>query len=271
MLDTATREQMQAVHRLLGELGHVKIAVSGGVDSLTLGLLAHRHPDTRARMYHAVSSAVPPAATERVRATAEAEDWDLRVIDAGEMQDEDYLKNPYRRCFHCKKNLYGSLARQLSGNILSGTNSDDLGDFRPGLQAAEQFSVRHPFVECAVDKACIRRICRHLGYADLAALPASPCLSSRVETGVRIESPVLGFIDRVENLLRDQLKPDVVRCRVRHDTISIQLDPASLTALSTADTGHWSERIRKLATPLGLPADIRFEHYRMGSAFVELT
>jgi len=152
--------------------------------------------------------------------------------------------------------------------LLSGTNADDLQDFRPDLEAARRHGVRHPFVECGVDKATIRRICRHLGHPELAELPAAPCLSSRVETGLRIDPAVLRLIDRLETLLRERLVPAVVRCRVRRDAVAVQLDPASLAALSAMDRADWCGLIRALAAPLGLPAGVTFEPYRMGSAFV---
>lgn len=269
MNEAATERQIGDLERLLRSLGRIKIAVSGGVDSLTLAILAGRSVGADAAMFHAVSPAVPRAATERVEATARAEGWRLHRVDAGEFLDEDYLRNPYRRCFHCKKNLYATLAGDLPGVTLSGTNRDDLGDFRPGLQAADAFRVRHPFVECGVDKGSVRRICRRLGYPRIADLPASPCLASRVETGMRIDPAALEFIDRVESLLRGALGAEVVRCRVRHDGIAVQLGADSLAALSSAAAEWWRERVLALARPLGLPSRVLFEPYRMGSAFVE--
>jgi uncharacterized protein len=275
----ASRDQarIEALQRLLADLGRVKVAVSGGVDSLTLGLLAGRAPGCRAVMFHAVSPAVPAAAGARVRETAQREGWDLRLVDARELADEDYAANPYRRCFHCKKNLYATLEAGIGAGdegqgtwtIVSGTNADDLHDFRPGLQAAERFEVRHPFVECGVDKAAVRRICRRLGYPEIAELPASPCLSSRVQTGLRIEPAMLGFVDRIELLIGAGLRPATVRCRIRDDGICIQLDEDCLAALSTADRETWRRHIEALAEPLPCPARVRFEPYRMGSAFVE--
>lgn len=268
MSEAIIRDQIHKLAGLLEDLAPVTIAVSGGVDSMTLAILAGRTLGDRATMFHATSPAVPPVATRRIEATARRECWNLRLVEAGEFADEDYRRNPYERCFHCKKNLYSTLAASIPGTILSGTNLDDMDDFRPGLQAAERFSVRHPFVDAALDKAAIRGICRELGYPDIARLPAAPCLSSRVQTGLRIEAGVLGFVDRVESTLRQAVRPSAVRCRIRPREIAVQLDPASLSNLSKEDAVGWKNRIRAMAGSLDLPAEIRFEPYRMGSAFV---
>ncbi len=264
----AIYQKIASVEGYLRPLGSVKIAVSGGVDSMTLAILAGRIPGQNTVVFHAISPAVPPEATHRVRGIAGREDWRLREIDAGEFADEDYLQNPYTRCFHCKKNLYGVLARELSGTILSGTNADDMADFRPGLEAARQFAVRHPFVACGITKIDIRRICRILGYAELAELPASPCLSSRMETGLRIDPAALRFVHRVERELRHSLQPAVVRCRIRHREIAVELDTESLAVLSQSQEDAWKERIGSLARHLGLPPMVTVQAYRMGSAFV---
>jgi uncharacterized protein len=271
--DSDVARHIEALQHLLAAGGgEVKIAVSGGVDSLTLALLAGRTPGCKATMYHAISPAVPSAAGPRVREIAQREGWTLRLVDSGEFNDEEYLSNPYRRCFHCKKNLYATLSAIDGGSggvILSGANSDDMQDFRPGLKAAEQFAVRHPFVECGIDKATIRRICHQLGYPDIAALPASPCLASRMETGLRIDPGLLGLIDEVESLLRDGLQADTVRCRVRHDGMRIQLDSRCLESLSSEEIEQWRQHIGDLAGPLHGVSEVHFEPYRMGSAFVE--
>jgi uncharacterized protein len=267
VVSTPTDDERSRLERLLRELAPVRIAVSGGVDSLTLAILAGRVLADQAAMLHAVSPAVPAEATRRVTEIAALEGWALRLIDAGEFEDEAYLENPYDRCFYCKAHLYGAMARVGVGTLLSGTNTDDLDDYRPGLRAASDHGVRHPFVECGIDKAGLRALCRGLGYPEIAALPAAPCLSSRVETGIRIDPEALAFVHRVERELADALRPQIVRCRLRAASVAVELDEAALGLLNGARQA-WHERIAGLARLHGLPDEVCFESYRRGSAFV---
>ncbi len=153
-----------ALERVLDELGDTALAVSGGIDSLTLAVIACRQKP-ESQVFHAVSPAVPSSATQRVQDFARRHNWQLNIFDAGEFTDASYRKNPVNRCFFCKGNLYHSIAGQTILPILSGTNLDDLDDFRPGLIAAKQHGVHHPYVTAKIDKTAIRNIARHLDDA----------------------------------------------------------------------------------------------------------
>jgi uncharacterized protein len=226
---------------------------------------------SRLTVFHAVSAAVPPAATERVREYAAREGWQLRLVDAGEFSDEKYLSNPANRCFFCKTNLYATLASAAGGaQLFSGTNVDDLGDWRPGLKAAEAHGVRHPFVEAGLSKADIRDLAAAHGLTDIAELPSAPCLSSRVESGIRIDPNALRTIDRVETLIRDRLKSQIVRCRLRSSGMVIELDDQTLTAMSETARTELIRTIRADAT-LDPTIPVSLAPYVRGSAFLRET
>ncbi|HZP92200.1 MAG TPA: hypothetical protein VFB20_04870 [Burkholderiales bacterium] len=264
----AVADKLEALRGALSGMARIAVAVSGGVDSMTLAVFVHRHFPHGAEMFHAVSPAVPQEATARVQALAEREGWALRVIDAGEFGNANYRANPLDRCFYCKTSLYAAIAPRTRAQIVSGTNTDDLGEYRPGLEAAKLHRVRHPFVEAGIDKRTVRAIARHLGLRDLAELPASPCLSSRIETGIAIDPDVLALVHRTEKLVGEALRPQTVRCRVRAGGVVIELDEARLAALDAAQRGELRDRIGALFRAAGFDHEISFAPYRVGSAFL---
>jgi uncharacterized protein len=203
-----------------------------------------------------------------VKAFAAARGTALVLLDAGEFTDEAYLKNPSNRCYFCKSHLYDSIRARFKTTIVSGANIDDLSDYRPGLLAARERDVHHPFVEAGLNKVLVRELARHLGLGAIAELPAAPCLSSRVETGIRIESPALALIDKIETEIRESLRPKTVRCRVRKRGVVVEMDEAALLGLGGEDRRAWSESIGARALALGLRGEVDFEAYRQGSAFL---
>jgi uncharacterized protein len=213
--------------------GRLALAVSGGVDSMTLAHVARRFSRARTTMYHAAGPAVPAAARLRVETHARRHGWPLVLLDAGEQADARYRANPVDRCYFCKTNLYSRIREATPDPIASGTNRDDLDDFRPGLRAAAERDVVHPYVEATLGKADVYGLAASLGLHDLERLPAQPCLASRVETGIAIAPEDLAFIDAVETRLAARLgRHAVLRCRVTHAGIVIEL-AAALDAVAT--------------------------------------
>jgi uncharacterized protein len=263
---TEVASRLEAV---LDELLPAVVAVSGGVDSLTLMACAHRRAPGRARAVHAASAAVPRAARDRIEHLARQEGWPLDIIDAGELGDPAYRSNPLDRCFHCKSHLYGALAaiaRSGEATVVSGANVDDLTDFRPGLEAAQRHGVRHPYIEAGLGKREVRALARALDLPDVAELPASPCLSSRVETGIAIEAPVLLAIDQAEALVRQAVPHGAVRCRVRQGAVELELD--DVTALAPEAAQELAERAGRILASAGVSHPVQLAPYRRGSAFL---
>ena len=259
---------VSTLNAVLNDIGRAAVAVSGGVDSMTLALLAGRRLGADCAMFHAVSPAVPAEATARVQEYAVREGWRLTVLDAGEFDDPAYRANPANRCFYCKTNLYGALAARTDATLLSGTNLDDLGDWRPGLKAAEVHGVRHPFVEAGIDKATVRSLAAGLSFDDLARLPAAPCLSSRIETGLRVEADDLASVHAAERYLARQLRPETVRCRRRKAGIVIELDETTLGALSASRRAALGAAVAGMFETHDRTRPVSFAPYRTGSAFL---
>lgn len=264
-------ELLDRIHATLDTLDHQVIACSGGIDSMLLGLVAHRHAPGRVTIAHAVSPAVPPEATARVKALALQEGWMLSIVRSGEFDDECYLSNPVNRCYFCKSNLYDSLVQittaHSGGTVVSGANLDDLGEYRPGLDAAAERGVRHPWIEAQFAKADIRALARALELP-FAELPSSPCLASRLYTGTRVTAGRLRAVHACENHIRQQTGIAVVRCRVRGALLIVELGDADRPAITPGLLAD----LRALAAqhePGITDALLDAEAYRPGRAFVQ--
>jgi len=243
---------------VLKRTDRIAVAVSGGVDSMTLAHAAARQ-DAVLEVVHAVSPAVPADATERVKRHAAAAGWRLTLIDAGEFADPAYLKNPVNRCYFCKSNLYSRFRAATDATIAAGTNTDDLGDYRPGLIAAEENAVIHPYVEAGIDKPGVREIAARLGLSDIADLPAQPCLASRVETGIAINADDLAFVHKVETAILQMTGPGDIRCRITRNGVRVEL--------GAAEPPELSEMIRRMCVEDGR-VFAGVAPYKRGSAFL---
>lgn len=263
-------EKIEALKNFIKTIEPIAIAVSGGIDSMVLAFVAHRY-FKNVKIFHAISPAVPIQGTERVKKYAKKENWDLKTVQPGEFEDDNYVSNPANRCYYCKDNLYKKMIKHINSmegfTLVSGTNYDDLSDYRPGLNAASENSVIHPFVEAKINKSMIRKIARYFTLNDLSELPASPCLSSRIETGINIDKSLLPLVNETELYLDKLLKPKTVRCRMRKAGIFIELDEKTLEFLSTSKKSEIQSNIKKRFFH-DYNYDIHFAKYKMGSAFI---
>lgn len=255
---------------LLAGLPLRAVACSGGVDSLTLATVAHRAAPGATLVVHSVTPAVPAAATARVLAAADAEGWELRLVRSGEFDDARYLANPVDRCYTCKTHLYDAMADVVaavggSHVPLSGANVDDLGEYRPGLRAAAEHGVRHPYVEVGATKADVRALARELGL-DCADLPAAPCLASRLYTGTAVTPARVRAVEVGEALVTERTGVQVVRCRVREEAVRIEVGDADRAAI-TEDLVAAVLAAMRAVDPGLRTAALDPEPYRPGRAF----
>lgn len=200
---------------VLRPMRSVVVALSGGVDSAVLALAAQAALGDRALAVTAHSPSV--AQRDRDDAAAIAARIGIRhiIIATQEFADAGYVRNDGTRCYFCKSELYEQIRERLADwgmeVVVSGANVDDLGDYRPGLQAAAERGVRHPFIEAEITKTEIREYARAWGLP-IWDKPASPCLSSRIAPGVAATPERTARIERAEAVLRSW---GITDCRVR--------------------------------------------------------
>lgn len=242
----STEELTEELLSHLGALGSVLVCYSGGVDSALVLAAAHRALGPRAIGLTAVSPSLAGSELEDARRVAAAIGAEHRVVRSDELSDPGYQQNGPDRCFYCKSELYRiaeAKAREWGlAAILNGTNLDDLGDHRPGLEAARRAGVLSPFVELGMSKADVRRVAEALGV-EVWDKPAAACLSSRIPYGTGVTPLRLERIAALEASLRELgfrrvrvryhlLDPSEAQTRVSHASekamARIELDASEL-------------------------------------------
>jgi uncharacterized protein len=198
----AKRDQLL---RLLGEFKSCAVAFSGGVDSAVVAKAAQLALDDAAILVTGDSAAMAEGELDAARKLATIIGLRHVVVSTEEFSNQNYVTNNPDRCYHCKTELYaqlGGVAERLGvAGIVNGANADDLGDYRPGLQAARENNVRSPLAECGFTKQDVRALAA-AWQLPVAEKPATPCLSSRVAYGQEVTPERLAMIDRAEQFLR---------------------------------------------------------------------
>lgn len=208
--------KFEKLRALLRGYGSCLVAYSGGVDSVFLARVAHEVLGEKSLAAIADSPSLPRREFEEALALGEQFRFPVRVVRTKEFDNPSYLANPNNRCYFCKHELFTELAPLAKAEgfavLAYGENASDIGDYRPGAQAAAEFQVRAPLKEAGLTKAEIRELSAQLGLPT-ADKPQMACLSSRIPYGEVVSPKKLSMIEQAENLLRELGFYDV---RVRH-------------------------------------------------------
>ena len=215
-MDKNISDKYEELKRVIKRYSSAVIAFSGGIDSSLVAFVAAEVLGSKALAVTSGSASLKRADLNLAETLGSAWGINHEVIVTDELSKPDYRSNPVNRCFHCKTSLYSSLAQICKGKnievILNGTNTDDLGDHRPGLIAADNYQVCSPLVEAGFTKADVRSLANELGLKN-ANKPQSACLSSRFPYGTSINEDLLSQVEQSESVLE---MLGFTQFRVRH-------------------------------------------------------
>jgi len=204
------------------------VALSAGVDSSLVALLAHKALGDHAVAVTGVSESLPPHELEIAKETAKEIGIKHLVVRTYELQNPEYASNRADRCYYCKDTLYRELRTLANGlgleEILDGTQVDDMGDDRPGFRAAQEAGVKSPLLMASFSKAEVRETARALGLS-VWDKPAMPCLSSRITHGERVTTDKLGMIGQAELYIKELTGVKDLRVRYSNSAARIEVAP----------------------------------------------
>ena len=255
----------EKLFNILKRYKHVAIAFSGGTDSTLLAAAALRtlgHDNVL--LIFADSAFTPRAERSFAIEWAKEHDFQFTVVDFAPLEMEDITINDPERCYHCKKAIFSKalqIASKQGYNILcDGTNTDDFGDYRPGLKACNELGVKQPLADAGMDKQAVRKLSKKLGNQNWNR-PASACLASRIPCGRRLNADLLKRIDAVEDILHEHGFTGG-RARVSGDGIRLELPPEQIPRAASL-CGELSEAIIKTGFS---NVSLDLQGYRRGSA-----
>lgn len=238
-LDPGIAEKRARLESILRSMGRTLVAFSGGVDSSLLLSEAGRVLGAGAVGVIARSASLPEAEYRDAVALAAERGVALRTLETREIEREAYRANTGDRCYHCKAELFERL-EALCGeegfeSLAYGAVTDDLGDVRPGMKAAEAFRVRAPLLEAELSKLEVRILARHVGLR-VWDKPQSACLASRIPVGSEVTEGKLNQVERAEAWIRDTFQVRVVRVRHHGRAARVEVSHQDVGLLSRAES-----------------------------------
>jgi pyridinium-3,5-biscarboxylic acid mononucleotide sulfurtransferase len=228
LLDSALQSKIEQAIRYIRRVNGAVVALSAGVDSSLVAILAKKALGQQALAVTGVSESLASTELEIAVKTAREIGIEHITVETDELRNPSYVSNSGDRCYHCKQTLYHEL-RKIADTygyeaIMDGTQKDDLGDHRPGLIAAREQGVLSPLLYSGFSKNDVREAARSLGLA-IWDKPAMPCLSSRVPEGQTVTVQKLEMIDRAESYIRSVVPLRDLRVRNHLGTARIEVAP----------------------------------------------
>ena len=247
------------------EYPRVLVALSGGVDSALVAYAAHSAPGVHAAAVTADYKTLAAEELESARSVASQMGIAHHVIEYNELDDEDFVRNDSYRCYHCRTNLGSRLASMAESMqydvIVDGTHADDVGQWRPGIQALREYGIRSPLLEVGMTKTDVRVAAQEAGL-HVHDRPSNACLASRIPWGRRITAQMLTRIEMAERYVRHTVPSGPIRVRYVDGGARIEVEPKQLPLLQA----NMSDIVQELEQLGFAGVEVDSGGYRTGGA-----